>query len=130
MSLHRWFGSNVEYARKLASSGLEGASRGREEFLAGEPLAPFLAVSARQALAPALVGAYFGALGARLSRRRKHKSSRRTLALGLLGGAIGFGAGWAWRTQGLTASIARRSLENTRPARDERWLQRHPIDYA
>jgi hypothetical protein len=133
MSLHQWFGSNVEYARKLASSGLEGAGRGREEFLQGEPVGPFLTEAARQAVGPAVAGACLGALGAGLGRRHPGgncKSAGRTLAFGLLGGVIGFGAGLAWRTQGLAANIARRSLENTRPVRDERWLERNPINYA
>ncbi len=60
MSLHQWFVSNVEYARKLATSGLEGAGRGREEFLQGEPVSPFLTEAARLAVAPAVVGACLG----------------------------------------------------------------------
>ena len=133
MRLHRWFGSNLEYARKLANSGLEGAARGQKEFLKGEPVAPFLAEAARQAAMPAVVGMYLGALSAGLGARRstdKRNPAGRTLACSLLGAAIGFGAGLAWRTQGLAANMARRSLENTRPVRDERWLKRHPINYA
>lgn len=133
MSLQQWFGSNVRYARKLACSSLEGAGRGQEEFLQGEPLAPFLAEAARQAVTPAVLGACLGVLGACLGRTRsggKRKPAGRTLAYGLLGGAIGLGAGLTWRTQGLAANIARRGLENTRPVRDARWLQRNPINYA
>jgi hypothetical protein len=133
MRLQRWFGSNLEYVRKLANSGLEGAARGQEEFLKGEPVAPFLAAAAWQAAMPAVVGMYLGALSAGLGARRsadKRNPAGRTLASSLLGAAIGFGAGLAWRTQGLAANMARRSFENTRPVRDERWLKRHPINYA
>lgn len=133
MSARQWFRSNVEYVRKLANSGLEGAGRGREEFLEGEDVAPFLADAARQAVTPALVGACLGALGALFGERRprgERPSADRTAAYCVLGGAIGFGAGLAWKTQGLAANIARRGLQNTRPVRDERWLERHPINYA
>jgi hypothetical protein len=84
-------------------------------------------------VAPAVMGLCVAALGARLSGRhsnRKRKPLGRTLAYGLLGGAIGFGAGVTWKAQGLAASIARRSFENTRPVRDQRWLERNPINYA
>src|ERR1700689_2713396 len=102
MSLGRWFRSNVRYARQLANSGLEGAGRGQEKFLQGEAVAPSLADAARQAVTPAVVGVCLAALGARLSGRPsdgRHNPARRTLAYGLLGGAIGFGAGLVWRTQ-------------------------------
>jgi hypothetical protein len=132
MSLHQWFGSNVEYARKLTSTGIEGARHGQEEFLKGEPLADFLTEAARQALAPAVVGISFGALGACLSGKYsgRRKSVTGILAYGLLGGAIGFGAGLSRETQGLAARMALRTVENTRSVRDERWLKRNPINYA
>src|ERR1700757_3572995 len=104
MSLHKWFGSNVEYARKLAVSGLEGAEQGREEFLQGSPTALFLAEAARQSVTPAFLGACLGLLGSFADGRcsgGKRQSMSRTLWRGLLGGAIGFGAGLALRTQGL-----------------------------
>jgi len=46
------------------------------------------------------------------------------------GGAIGFGLGIAWNCRHLTASIADGALRNVGKVRDERWLERHPIDYA
>jgi hypothetical protein len=133
MSLLQWFESNVEYARKLASSGVEGAGRGREEFLQGESAGPFLSEAARQALAPAAIGVCLGTLGSCLSRSASssnRKRAGRTVAYGLVGGVIGFGAGLIWRTRGLAANVARRGFENTRPVRDERWLERHPINYG
>jgi hypothetical protein len=52
------------------------------------------------------------------------------LAFGLLGGAIGFGAGVAWEGRGFTSSVAGGALRNIGKTRDEHWLTRHPIDYA
>ena len=114
MSVCQWLESNVEYVRDLANSGFEGAGRGRDEFLEGQNFAPFLAKAARQAVTPALVGACLGALGAVFSGKHsngKRSSATRTLTYCVLGGAIGFGVGLAWKTQGLAANIARRSLE-------------------
>ena len=134
MSLHRWLLSNVKpnvrYARKLAFTCAQGAGFGREEFLDGEPLAPFLAEAVRNAVAPAMVGACLGVLGGFWNPRNKRQRVARVLSQGLLGGAVGFSAGLAWNTEPLAANVARRSLENTREVRDERWLQRHPINYA
>jgi hypothetical protein len=132
MSLPQWFGSDFDYARKLASSGVEGAGFGREEFLQGECVGPFLTEAARQALAPAAVGVCLGTLGGRLTRgeARSGKSAGRILAFSFIGGVIGFAAGLICNTQGLAANVARRGFENTRPVRDERWLERHPINYA
>jgi hypothetical protein len=146
MSLNRWLESKVEpnirYAQKLASSCAQGAGFGREEFLNGEPLAPFLAEAVRDAVAPAVVGACLGVLRGFWNVRSGNARSKnecagkkrhlvgRALSQGLLGGAVGFGAGLAWKTQPLAANVALRSLQSTREARDERWLQRHPINYA
>jgi hypothetical protein len=52
------------------------------------------------------------------------------VAWGFLGAAIGFSAGMGWEIRGLAASIARGALHNVEKARDEHWLQLHPIDYA
>ncbi|MGA8149565.1 MAG: hypothetical protein WB952_01210 [Terriglobales bacterium] len=49
---------------------------------------------------------------------------------GLLGGAIGLGAGIAWETRCLTARAAGGALKNIGKVRDEHWLTKHPIDYA
>ena len=53
-----------------------------------------------------------------------------TIARGLLGGVIGLGAGIAWQTRRLAASVARGALGSMGKVRDEHWLARHPIDYA
>ena len=133
MSLLQWPGSSIEYVRKLAHFGLEGATLGRDEFLQGAPVAPFVAEAARQSLAPAAVGLFLGTLGGRLRRNGLSCSPQpgcRALAFGLVGELIGFAAGLIWNTQGLAFNVTRRGIEYSRPLRDERWLERHPINYA
>ncbi|MGO9796465.1 MAG: hypothetical protein ACLPLZ_10275 [Terracidiphilus sp.] len=77
---------------------------------------------------PAALGACIGVLGSYSGYRRK--SIARTLAFGFLGGAIGLGAGLAWESRRLTASVAGSALRNIGRVRDEHWLTKHPIDYA
>jgi hypothetical protein len=60
----------------------------------------------------------------------REKSITRALVYGLLGGAIGLGAGLAWESRRLTASVAGGALRNIGRVRDEHWLSKHPIDYA
>jgi len=128
MDVRKWSKSNADYGRELLHSGIEGARSGREAFLNGESLSPFLSESIRSALKPAALGACIGVLGSCPGSREK--SISRTLAYGLLGGVIGFGAGVAWGSRCLTASVAGGALENIGRVRDEHWLTKHPIDYA
>jgi len=128
MGLRKWSKPNLDYGRKVLNSGREGARSGREAFLNGRPLAPFLSESVRNAWEPAAIGACIGVLGSYPGNR--HKSISRAFAYGFLGGAIGFGAGIAWGSRRLTASVARGALRNIGRVRDEHWLERHPIDYA
>lgn len=128
MDLHKWSKSNTDYGRELLHSGIEGARSGGEAFLNGESLTPFLSESVRSALKPAALGACIGVLGSYPGSREK--SISRTLAYGLLGGAIGFGAGVAWESRRLSVSVAGGALRNIGKVRDEHWLTKHPIDYA
>ena len=128
MDLYKWSKSNADYGRKLLDSGIEGARSGEEAFLHGESLTPFLGESVRSALKPAALGACIGVLGNCSGYRQK--STLRTLVYGLLGGVIGLGAGIAWESRYLTASVAGSALRNIGRARDEHWLAKHPIDYA
>jgi hypothetical protein len=128
MDLREWSKSNADYGRRLLDSGLEGARSGEEAFLDGKLLTPFLSESVRSALKPAALGACIGVLGSYAGYRQK--SITRTLAYGLLGGAIGLGAGVAWESRRLTASVADGALRNIGRVRDEHWLTKHPIDYA
>ena len=128
MGLRTWSRSEVEYGRKVLNSGLEGARSGREAFLSGRPLTPFLSESVRNAWKPAAIGAGIGVLGSCSGSWRK--SIGRVLTFGLLGGAVGFGAGLVWQNRRLVASATRGALRNIDKVRDEHWLEKNPIDYA
>ena len=128
MDLREWSKSNAEYGRKLLDSGIEGARSGQEAYLDGRPLTPFLSESVRSALKPAAVGACIGMLGSYAGYRQK--SIVKTLVFGLLGGAIGLGAGLAWESRRFPASVAGGAMRNMGKVRDAHWLNKHPIDYA
>lgn len=128
MGIRQWSKYEVEYGRKVLDSGLDGARSGREAFLNGRSLTPFLNESVRYALKPAVLGACLGVLGGFPGNRQK--SVGRVLAFGLLGSAIGFSAGIAWANRGLAVSAAHGALRNIDRVRDEHWLEKHPIDYA
>ena len=74
------------------------------------------------------VGACVGVLRFYANGRRDRLP--RTIAWSMLGSAIGFCAGFAWKTRELTASMGRSSLKQMGAVRDQHWLERHPIDYA
>lgn len=128
MDLGEWVKSNVDYGRRLVDSGIEGARTGQEEFLDGKPLTPYLGESVKGALVPAAIGVCVGVLAGYPIWRKK--SSGVTLAYGLLGGAIGLTTGMAWKSRHLSASVASNAFRNMGKVRDERWLTKHPIDYA
>lgn len=128
MTLRQWSSSGLHYGRKLLDSGLQGARSGERAFLHGARLTPYLNRSARIALAPAALGACLGLIGSHPGSR--HRSAVRAFAFGVLGCVVGFGAGVAWRSRGLAASVASGAMRNIGKVRDERWLDRHPIDYA
>jgi hypothetical protein len=125
MSIQTWFKSNVNYSRKLAHSAAEGAHCGEEAFLQGERLIPFVEVAARTAITPAVVGALVGILSGLTQKQRA-----RACVYGLLGGAIGFSAGFVWESRRLTASIANGAWKEIGKTRDEHWFEKNPIDYA
>jgi hypothetical protein len=128
MNVMEWSKSNVDYGRKLVDSAVEGAREGEDDFLREESLASYFTESARKALGPAAVGALIGMLGEYAGSSRR--SPIRTVACGFLGGAIGFGAGVIWETRQFTASVASSSWKSIGKTRDERWLEKNPIDYA
>ena len=128
MNFVEWSKSSVDYGQRLVNSALEGAHEGEDEFLKDESLAPYLSESVRHAFAPAVVGALLGALGGSMGTRRR--SPAKTLAFGVLGGAIGFGAGVIWENREFTASVASGAWKKISQTRDEHWLEKNPIDYA
>ena len=128
MNLRKWSQSEVEYGRKVLNSGLAGARSGQEAFLDGKPLTPFLSKAVRNASTPAALGAVVGVLSSFPGDR--HRSAKRALAFGFLGWAVGFSVGIAWQSRGLTVCAASGAVRNIGRARDEHWLETHPIDYA
>lgn len=128
MDLRKWSQAEVRYGRKIIDSGLEGVRAGEEEFLHGQPLTPFVGKSIRAALVPAAVGACLGLLSS-LPISGKEKTSR-MLYLALFGGAIGLSAGLAWESRRITKMTAHEALENIHKARDEHWVEKHPVAYA
>jgi len=127
MSLPILTRSNLDYTRKLVHSAVEGAQRGEEDFLQGEPLTEFLGTSVRSALRPAAIGVFLGIVGGCSESNRK---SAKALAYGILGGGIGFSVGLVWESRRLVVSIANCARRKVDKVRDEHWFERNPIDYA
>ncbi len=132
MDLRDWTNSEIEYGRKLLDSGIDGARTGRDTFLHGRPITPFVSDSARKALKPSVVGAYLGmCLGALGSKSDEEEGSiAKILLLGLLGGAIGFGTAMAWESRELAESAASEALRNIHKVRDEHWVEKHPVAFG
>jgi hypothetical protein len=120
--------SKIEYGKKLIQTGMAGARSGREEFLHGNSLGPFFKHTIRQALRSGALGACVGVLASFPGRRRA--SVGRAFGYGLVGALVGFGAGMIWQGRPLGASMVTGALKNLGQARDQHWLERHPIDYA
>jgi hypothetical protein len=129
MTTLEWIKSNIDYGRSLIRSGLEGAHSAQNKTLACAPITSALIDSVRDSWMPTMIGAYVGALGASLGHRRKPHYSA-VLGASLLGAAIGFSTGMAWGTRHLTGDMARGAKRNIDAARDSRWLEKNPIDYA
>jgi hypothetical protein len=120
--------SNLRYGRELLRSGVSGLSSGRDARLNGQPLSGALAQSARASLGLATLGAITGLLRYYLPARRGRIA--KTVACGIVGSAIGFVAGFAWKTRDLTEGMAHSAAKQIGVVRDQHWLERHPIDYA
>jgi hypothetical protein len=118
----------LRYGRTLVKSGVSGLRSGRECHLNGQPLSEVLTQSARASLSLATIGACVGLLRFYASGHRGRVL--KTIAWSAIGSAVGFCAGFAWKTRELTASMGRSSLKQMGVVRDEHWLERHPIDYA
>jgi hypothetical protein len=128
MQSDRAVGTYIRYGRSLANSGAAGMRNGREEYLDGKPLGTVLTQQARASLGLAVIGACAGLVQCFVSGRRRRLPT--SLALGAVGSAIGFVAGFTWKTRELTASMVQGAARNMGAVRDEHWLERHPIDYA
>jgi hypothetical protein len=121
-------GTYLRYGRSLANSGAAGMRSGRDTYLNGKPLGALLTQKARASLGLAAIGACAGLLQCFSSGRDRRIA--KSIALGAAGSALGFFAGFTWRTRDLTASMVQGAAKNMGSVRDEHWLERHPIDYA
>ncbi|MGI9100885.1 MAG: hypothetical protein ACR2IF_00445 [Terriglobales bacterium] len=128
MDVRQWSRSNAHYGRELVNSGLRGAASGRDSFLQGLRLGPILNDSARRACRSAAAGVFMGLLSGYLANRRRGTAN--ALKYAVAGGALGFGAAMVWRNRCLAASVGSGAIHNMGRARDQHWLERHPIDYA
>ena len=124
----RSLGPYVRYGQTLVKSGVSGLRSGQEAHLNGQPLSAALSESARASLSLATIGACAGLLRFYLSGRRGRIP--KSIACGVAGSAIGFCAAFVWETRNLTASMGRSARKQMGAVRDQRWLERHPIDYA
>jgi hypothetical protein len=119
--------TRLAYGRKLVNAGISGIRTGRENF-DPQRASALVSTSAEESLKLALVGACLGILPACLMRRRSRLSS--ALVLGVAGSALGFCAGFSWKTRKLTSSLAHSAMREVRRVKDEHWLETNPIDYA
>ena len=74
------------------------------------------------------MGACAGLLSSCLLYRGKRFSN--AVILGSVGSALGFFAGFSWKTRDITSTVAHSAAREVRRARDEHWLELNPIDYA
>jgi hypothetical protein len=118
--------SEVEYGRDLADSGWHGA---RTAMQGGEPVGAILSRSARASWGPTVLGAGVGALCALLVQGKKPKSMP-VVAMGVVGGFVGFSAGVAWGTRRVSSQIARGAMRSIGSTRDSHWLGKHPINFG
>jgi hypothetical protein len=125
MKIGDWLKSEVEYGRNLADSGWEGARTALE----GQHVGAILGHSARASWAPTMIGAGVGTVCGLLLQRRKPQTAA-VVALGVIGGVVGFTAGVAWDTRELSSGIARGAMRKIGSTRDSHWLDRHPINFG
>jgi hypothetical protein len=115
---------DLAYLKRLVGAGLDGIAAARHEFEGGAiPSARKPAV-----WTPAAIGTTIGMLSTRLDGNRK--SASRTALGGVVGAALGLGAGLAWASRSHIASAARTATRRVNATRDAHWLETHPIDYA
>lgn len=120
--------SNFSYGRKLVGSSVRGAGSGGRRSFEDEPLAALVSRSVRESLVTAAMGAGIGFLA---SLWRGDGKAPRSAARGcLVGGALGFSAGVLWGSRNMTGAVVRGAVHGVNAAREERWLERNPINYA
>jgi hypothetical protein len=129
MKIGDWLKSELEYGRDLADSGWQGARTAADSMLQEEAVSELLTRSARASWAPTVLGAGLGAFCGLLAQRRKPNNAA-VVALGVVGGFVGFTAGVAWETRELSSGIARGAMRKIGTTRDSHWLGKHPINFG
>ena len=120
--------SGVRYGRKLVNAGITGVRTGQDSARGDRPLSEIASEAAQGSLMMAAVGACAGLLSSCVLHRGKRLSY--AVILGSVGTAMGFLAGFSWKTRDVTSSVARSAAREIGKARDEHWLELNPIDYA
>jgi len=120
--------NRVRYGRKLVNAGITGFRNGHDRARGDQSLSAVAANAAQGSLGFALLGACVGLLGSCLVSRRKRVSD--AIALATLGSAIGFAAGFGWKTRSVASNVLNSTANEVRRVRDEHWLELNPIDYA
>lgn len=115
------------YGRKLLNAGISGIHAGHQSFNP-ELATALITSSAEESLKLAAIGMGLGVLPAIILRRGRRATS--AVVFGALGGALGFCAGFSWRTRKLTSSLAHSAIHEVQRVKDEHWLETHPIDFA
>lgn len=118
--------SRLAYGRKLVHAGISGIRNGRQD-LGPRSVSNSMVAAVPDSFKLAVVGACLGILPGLLMRRRSRASA---ITLAAAGSALGFCAGFTWKTRKVTSSLAHSALREVRKVNDEHWLERHPIDYA
>jgi len=119
--------NTLAYGRKLINASISGIRNGRDD-LGYNSVSNCMLEAVPDSLKLAAVGACLGVLPAVLTKRRSRVSTM--IAFGAACGALGFVAGFTWKTRKVTSSLAHSALREVRKVNDEHWLERHPIDYA
>jgi hypothetical protein len=124
MRISSLLASDIMYVRNMIGAGLNGINSVRDEaYVAG--LTPAMKDAG---WTPAVLGAAIGVLSTCFDKDRR--SVPRVAIAGLVGSALGFGGGVAWRSRRFTGIAARRAIRGVNSVRDARWLEKNPIDYA
>jgi len=120
--------STIRYGRKLVNAGITGIRNGQDSARRERPLSTIATEAVQSSLALAAMGACVGILSTCLTPHRNRFS--KAVVLGSVGSVLGFFAGFSWKTRNVTSSVALFAARELRKARDERWLELNPIDYA
>jgi len=125
--MHTKSHSTVGYGWRLINSAIAGAVSGCRETIEKEGGRTLLWRAATDSWRTAAIGA---CLGAAASAKESEDPLFVMLKGGLIGGAVGLGAGILWNLRAPTGTALKSAMQNVNVLRDERWLERNPINYA